>query len=97
MEEKHCEEIQHWIEELKKDQGLRFMNTGTANYKQLGFTILSLLNACQTHLFSLEHENRDPAQEEEEIHVDIYNLLETAKSLLPHIEFEFLDKVVGKE
>ena len=47
-------EIQDYIKDLKKDRTLRFMNTGTTNYKQLGFTLLSLLNTCQTHLFSLK-------------------------------------------
>ncbi|MCT6870099.1 MAG: hypothetical protein M3Z80_09160 [Apibacter sp.] len=69
------------------------MNTGTTNYKQLGFTLLSLLNTCQTHLFSLENKTTTE-EEKEEVRIDIYNLLEIAKHLLPHIEFEFLDRVL---
>ncbi|TWP22690.1 hypothetical protein ETU10_08825 [Apibacter muscae] len=89
-------DIQNWIEELKKDRVFRFMNTGASSYKQLGFIILSLLNTCQTHLFSLE--NKAPTKEQEqELRMDIYNLLEMAKNLLPHIEFEFLDKVLNSE
>ncbi|WP_295811421.1 hypothetical protein [uncultured Apibacter sp.] len=86
-------EIQDYIKDLKKDRTLRFMNTGTTNYKQLGFTLLSLLNTCQTHLFSLENKTTTE-EEKEEVRIDIYNLLEIAKHLLPHIEFEFLDRVL---
>ncbi|MGM5630907.1 hypothetical protein O2K51_08380 [Apibacter raozihei] len=93
MNEEQYREIQGWIKDLKKDRALRFMNTGTTNYKQLGFTLLSLLNTCQTHVFSMENKKPTPEQEEE-TRIDIYNLLEMAKHLLPHIEFEFLDRVL---
>ncbi|WP_128332152.1 hypothetical protein [Apibacter sp. HY039] len=96
MDEELNTEIKDWIKDLKKDRTLRFMNTGTTNYKQLGFTILSLLNTSQTHLFSLENKN-PTEEEEEEVRIDIYNLLEMAKHLLPHIEFEFLDRVLREE
>lgn len=90
MNKKYYKEIQNRLEELKKEQKVSFTSTGTTSYKQLGFTILSLLNACQTHLFLWENEN-PTAEQEEEVRIDVYNLLEVVKNLLPHMEFEFLD------
>lgn len=94
MKHKPYKHIQDLINELKKDHAKHIKYAGIGSYKHLGFTILSMLNSCQTHLFSLENQG---SKEEEEIRIDIYNLLELIKKLLPHLEFEFLDKVLVED
>lgn len=78
--------MEELLKEIKENRGLRFMNTGAENYQNLGFNILSILNSCQSHLSNYKKEcNKD-------FIIDVLNLLEIAKSLIPHIEFEFLDR-----
>ncbi|QYN51025.1 MULTISPECIES: hypothetical protein [Apibacter] len=54
MKQKPYIHIQDLINELKKDHAKHNEYTDIGSYKHLGFTILSMLNSCQTHLFSLE-------------------------------------------
>ena len=54
MKHKPYKHIQDLIDDLKKDHAKHSEYAGIGSYKHLGFTILSMLNICQTHLFSLE-------------------------------------------
>ncbi|WP_128330794.1 hypothetical protein [Apibacter sp. HY039] len=60
------------------------------SYKHLGFALHSIFNVCQSAILA----------KEEDIHVhtdlDIYNLLDLAKSLIPKPELEFLDEIKGE-
>ncbi len=57
------------------------------SYQHLGFAMQSILRICQSAILAKEegiHYHTD---------LDIYNLLDLAKSLIPKPEFEFLDKL----
>lgn len=57
------------------------------SYQHLGYALESILRVCQSAIMA----------KEEEVHyhtdLDIYNLLDLAKSLIPESELEFLDKL----
>ncbi|TWP23465.1 hypothetical protein ETU10_06980 [Apibacter muscae] len=57
------------------------------DYRQLGFTLHSILRVCQSALLN--------EQEDVRLHkdLDIYNLLCLAESLIPDPELELLDKL----
>ncbi|TWP23230.1 hypothetical protein ETU08_08780 [Apibacter muscae] len=75
------------LKEIKENRGLRFMNIGAVNFQNLSFNIISIINSCQSHLFNYKKEcNKD-------FIIDVLNLLEIAKSLIPHGEFELLDRL----
>lgn len=56
-------------------------------YQELGTFLHSLVNISQQSLF-LEEEGLD-----NEIRIDIYNLLDMAKKIIPLTELEFLDEM----
>ena len=60
------------------------------NYEALGYTLESILNVCIMALdgFELHNEKRDI----KEAHKQFADVLEFTKNLIPHGEFEFLDK-----
>ncbi len=57
------------------------------NYQHLGLALQSILRVCQSAIIA----------KKEKLHchtdLDIYNLLDLAKSLIPEPELEFLDKL----
>lgn len=60
------------------------------NYENLGYTLESILNVCIMGLD--EYAEYDPKRYIKEGHKQFADVLEFAKNLIPHEEFEFLDK-----
>lgn len=60
------------------------------NYEELGYTIEAILNVCIMALdgYDIHNEKRNI----KEAHKQFADVLEFAKNLVPHEEFEFLDK-----
>ncbi len=69
-----------WEEENTLPVGINALN-----YYQLGSTLLSIISISQKALF-LDEDKLD-----DEVRIDIYNLLDLAKELIPWDELEFLD------
>ncbi|WP_308992900.1 hypothetical protein QLS71_015435 [Mariniflexile litorale] len=60
------------------------------NYEELGYTLESMLNVCIMALDGYEPNN--PQRNIKEAHTHLADVLEFTKNLIPHEEFEFLDK-----
>ncbi|WP_166967582.1 hypothetical protein [Yeosuana marina] len=60
------------------------------NYEELGYTLESILNVCIMALDGYEPNNQK--RDIKEAHTQLADVLEFAKNLIPHEEFEFLDK-----
>lgn len=82
------QEAENYLNTLEKNKNKQYdFIVEIESYKHLGYSLLSILRICQSALVA----------KEEDIHyhtdLDIYNLLDLAKSLIPESELEFLDKL----
>lgn len=60
------------------------------NYEELGYTFESILNVC---IMALDgYDGYSGKRDIKEAHKQFADVLELAKTLIPHEEFEFLDK-----
>lgn len=59
------------------------------NYKELGYTLEAIINVCIIALDGYEHNEKRNIKEAYKQFADV---LEFTKNLIPHEEFEFLDK-----
>ncbi|TWP30157.1 hypothetical protein ETU08_06260 [Apibacter muscae] len=69
------------------DEGKYMLRVEIDGYKHLGFILLSILRVCESCLLARERNiaiNTD---------LDICNLLDLAKSLIPYSELEFLEEL----
>ncbi|TWP29921.1 hypothetical protein ETU09_02765 [Apibacter muscae] len=73
--------------ENSKDYFTSLSKMDIESYRQLGFTLHSILRVCQSAILAKEYN----------IHLhtdlDIYNLLSLMEKLIPDSELEFLDEV----
>ncbi|WP_111309757.1 hypothetical protein [Confluentibacter sediminis] len=60
------------------------------NYEELGYTLESLLNVCIMAMDGFDPNNQ--RRDIKEAHTQLADVLEFTKNLIPHEEFEFLDK-----
>lgn len=82
------QEAENYLCTLAKNSNKQYdFITEIESYKHLGYALLSIIRVCQSALVA----------KEEDIHyhtdLDIYNLLDLAKSLIPEPKLEFLDKL----
>ncbi|TWP31790.1 hypothetical protein ETU08_00350 [Apibacter muscae] len=73
--------------ENSKDYFTSLSKMNIESYKELGFTLQSIIRICQSAILA----------KEKNVHLytdlDIYNLLSLMKKLIPDSELEFLDEV----
>ena len=65
-------------------------NAYVRNYEELGYTLESIINVCIMALDGYDPYNE--ARDIREAHKQFADVLEFTKNLIPHEEFEFLDK-----
>lgn len=83
------QEAENYLSTLEKNKNKQYdFIAEIESYKHLGYSLLSILRVCQTALVTKDKEGFYYHTD-----LDIYNLLDLAKSLIPEPELEFLDKL----
>lgn len=82
------QETENYLSILEKNKNKQYdFIAEIESYKHLGYSLLSILRVCHSALVAKEEYIRYHTD------LDIYSLLDLAKSLIPESEFEFLDKL----